>query len=68
MKIYGVEIKMPHSGNLTRAQALTVLQHAVKNNYCGTGDFDKSMTKKECERYNYLLIEDINYSFHGTLS
>ena len=29
MTIYGVKIKMPHSGKLTRSQALTVLEKAV---------------------------------------
>lgn len=67
MKIYGVKIKMPHSGSLTKSQALTILRNAVKNNYCGTGDFDKSNLKEECKRYNSLIIEDVNYSFRGTL-
>jgi hypothetical protein len=68
MKIYGVEIKMPHSGQLSRSQCLTLLHKAVKNNYSGVGDFDKKMTKQECEKhYNSLHIEDVNNEFRTTL-
>jgi len=68
MTIYGIEIKMPHSGNLTRSQALAVLAKAIKNNYCGAGNFEKSKIKKECSNYNNLIIEDVNYSLTGILN
>jgi hypothetical protein len=68
MKIYGVEIKMPHSIELSRSQVLTLLQKSVKSNYCGVGNFDKNQTKDECNHYNSLRIEDINGEFRTTLS
>lgn len=69
MKIYGVQIKMPHSGNLTRSQVLTILKNAVKDNYSGVGDFTKDKLKEECKRYyNTLLIEDVNYNYRGILN
>lgn len=68
MKIYGIKIVMPHSGELSRAQALTLLQKAVKNNYSGVGEFDKKQTKTECDRYyNSLHIEDINNEYRTIL-
>ncbi len=68
MKIYGIKIKMPHSGNITRSQVITVLKKAILNNYSGIGDFDNSKFKEECKYYNTLLIEDINYEFNGILN
>jgi hypothetical protein len=68
MRIYGVQIVMPHSGSLTRSQVLTLLHKAVKNNYSGVGNYDRSITKVECERhYNSLHIEDVNNDYRTTL-
>jgi len=66
MKIYGVSIKFPHSGELTRSVVLTLLKKEVLNNYSGRkSDFN---LKSECQRVNRLHIEDVNGSYRTSLS
>jgi hypothetical protein len=66
MTIHGVQIKFPHSGEVSRSVATRLLMKEVKKMYSGRmSEFD---FKKECQRINTLWIEDVNYSYRTSLS
>lgn len=65
MEIYGLKIRFPHSGLLTRSVVLTLLKKELINNYNGRmSEFD---IKEECQKYNILFIEDINGEYRTEL-
>lgn len=51
MTIYNVEIKMPHSGSLTRSQVITVLK-----NFFGS----EEQMKEQMKSTNYIALKDAN--------
>jgi hypothetical protein len=71
MKIYGIKINHPHSGELTRSQAKTVLKHACENNAFGNvKTWDALTLKEKCEMlpHNVLNCSDVNYCISGELA
>ena len=75
MTIYGIEIVQPHSCELTRSQALTLLKNAVKNDGGGmrTSEWNRLTVKEQAEHVrkigrHTLECQDVNGSITGSLN
>lgn len=68
MTIYGIEIKMPHSGEVSRGIAERLLKSAAYEEFSST----PASLKEACETllkrgWTTLFIEDINGHYRGSL-
>lgn len=68
MTIYGIEIQMPHSGEVSRTIATTLLKNAAYQEFSRT----PASLREACETlikrgYTALRIEDVNYGYRAKL-
>ena len=66
MKIYGVEIKMPHSGDCTRSEVISCMVKDMQNHT--QVDVNRSNLKSEIESSNFSIFEmqDVNSHIFGS--
>tara|TARA_R110000782_G_scaffold247992_1_gene334869 strand:- start:1278 stop:1484 length:207 start_codon:yes stop_codon:yes gene_type:complete len=66
MKIYGIEVVMPHSGDCKRSIILTAMKKDMQN-YSQEKVTNQNL-KNNCENsvFQKFKMEDINYSIFGT--
>lgn len=69
MKIYGIEIVHPHSGDVTRSKAERLLKSRAMEEFSSVAHISlKDMCEILIKRgFARLVIEDVNYVFRGHL-
>ena len=75
MTIYGIEIVHPHSGELSRSEALTLLKNELKHDGGGMGraQWERLSTKEQAEHArkfgrHTLECEDVNGCISASLN
>ena len=66
MTIYGIEIQMPHSGEVSRVIATKLLKYAAYQEFSRTPASLKEACEKLIRRgFNSLRIEDVNGDYRA---
>ena len=68
MTIYKIQIQMPHSGEVSRAIATTLLKNAAMQEFSRTPASLREACEKLIKRgFTTLRIEDVNYGYRATI-
>jgi hypothetical protein len=60
MTVYGVKVKFPHSGQVSRSQVVTAMKKDL-----GCKNVEALKAAIDNNNYNFFRMEDVNYSIYG---